>query len=241
MIKQAIGSTSTYTITLKNSTNLPLAYTGSEPLAAVCWPGDAQATVFSPAVAWVTAPNKISLTITSANLAAVEPGIYQIRVLCGTAPNAHVVAETQVSVLPAPGAGITYQAYCSMEDLRTLFPGIDQLKTSDDLSGFQQQRSLASEWLNAMVLSKFPGNADLALLISQNKLTATKPINECVAYRTLSLVFGGRFAVKDGPSWEALAKLFEEKAERAAERIKEVSFDGGAKYAVQNAGMRVWR
>jgi hypothetical protein len=148
-------------ITLLDRAGDPVtSYTGAAVLVATLWPGDDQAAATTLDATWVDpTEGTVRLALTAAQSAALDPGAYPVRLEItesGLTASAVVIV---IEVLAAPGSAVAPPVYGTYQDMRSVVPWIHELRTDEDQAGFAEQRGVAREWLDSVLLAKVPGGS----------------------------------------------------------------------------------
>lgn len=233
MIEVRKGSTATFQVRLKHETDATLTYTGSEARTCEVWAGDDRSILFQPTATWVTPPDLLEITIAAADLTSIDPGTYRVRLLLGSATKV-VVAEDDLKVLAGPGSATTLPTYCSAEDLRRLFARVESLQDPEDRVGFEEQRALARQWLDSLILkahrpagydptvkvlaSGFGADSTVKGWLDGNKLIVSDDIRQASAHYALSLIFEAQLSA-DTESKVDYSMLADRHRFRAEQRV----------------------
>lgn len=149
--------------TLRDDLGDPITtYSGSEALTAAAWPGGDRAAAFAPSVAWTSAPDgAFRVTITAAQGAGLALGRWFATVTLEDPLEGPLEAyRFAFDVWPRPGSATAPPAYCSFADLLTDGRSwLRQLQSEDDETGFGRQRGRAREWLDALIIARWPGSS----------------------------------------------------------------------------------
>lgn len=238
-LEQAKDTTRRWKVQLRHETNAELQYTDSATLTAKLWPGDDRAVLATPECQWIEAPNLVRVIITADDLASLEAGgIYRLRVYVGN--SATHAAEATLAILAAPGDSEPLKTYCSGEDLIRLWSKVRSIQDRDeDRTGFEEQRHIASKWLEEMLLSAYQpsGNAfrladgfrslaydpsrglfsrqQLQAWLDADGLIVSQAVKNAVAYRALMIICESTITgdTEDKTDYEKLACRFASRAE----------------------------
>lgn len=239
-IEQARDTSATWGVTLKPAPGGgDLPYTGTEALEAKLWPGDNRAAIALDA-AWVDAPDSISVSIPSSAVADLEPGKYRVRVYLD-ADKSHA-AEFVLWLLDSPTDAAPAKSYCSGRDVLALLPGISrQISVEEDQADFAEQRGLARDWLDAIILAAYDprGRGDnwdltdpawstwdwtqnndwLREQIGADAVMVDQEVKRCTAAYAAHLIARFQPIKRDGPDWRAIASELLAEAENRARNL----------------------
>lgn len=104
-LDQAKGTDCVWTITLRDDQGDPVTdFVDSATLAAVVWDGDDDSTaIATPSAAWLdTTEGTVDLTISSTDLADLDPGFYFLRLTITTGGRTYHGFEGRLRVLARP-------------------------------------------------------------------------------------------------------------------------------------------
>jgi len=104
--KAIAGFQIVYTVTVVDANGNPIAFTGTEPLAATVWSGGQQVSLFAPLVQWNQAPSgTIDITYSAANTQGLAIGFYEV--LISRTDVTIALSEGYLEIVPAPGTATT--------------------------------------------------------------------------------------------------------------------------------------
>lgn len=187
-IVQARDSAKSWVVFLTSETGDALTYTSGDAVSALLWAGDDRASTAVTA-AWQTAPDKVRVTITSAQVGSLDPGKYRLRVYVGSGTSQRHAAEAVLTLLDGPGTSTAPATYCTAEDVRQLLPRLDDYSDPDtDQTGFAEQRAVARQWLDAIIMAKFPHDL-MRTYLTDNRLIVTPQVRYACATYTLALLY----------------------------------------------------
>ena len=230
-IAQAKDSERRWLVRLIHETGEPLAYDGSESLACKLWAGDDRAVWATPSCVWKTPPDLARVTITPAHLQNVPAGLCKLRIYVGSSP-IHA-AEACLRVLNAPGAATAPASYCSAQDLRSLFPKIDELADrQEDQTGFAEQIGAARDWIDGSIRDAYAqerGNGEARRQaqqwLSADKLVVSAAIRRAAACHAVADILQGQLGGSEEFA-KLSARLRHQARRHLAETIAEIDLDG---------------
>jgi hypothetical protein len=164
------GSAADWPIQGVNRGNLSApVFKAGDTLTATVWAGDAQTAICEPQASWYTRGGtqngyeqaQALVAMTEVQSAALSAGsTYQMEVwlqVFGVAGRKVCFARASISVLAAPGLGTAPPVYCSLDDMAIQCAWIGQFQDLDnDQAGFAQQRGMAREWFDMLILRAAP-------------------------------------------------------------------------------------
>ncbi len=160
-ITAKVGYDVAWQVTIVDSTGAAITtYTGSEPLSATVWAGDDQAPLFSPTVSWVSAAaGTTNIAIASAQTLGMTPGKYRVLASLTDSTGAkRCFYEAVLDLTYAPGSATPRPTYIAFADLRPHAAWIEDLQDElEDQTGFAEQRALARDWLDGMIIRNYHG------------------------------------------------------------------------------------
>lgn len=133
-------------------------YTGSATLVASLWPGDGQPAEFAPTVAWeVLADLSVRIVATAAQTATLAPGDYPVMVSVTEGGATQREIACTMRVLAAPGTDDPPTVYCTLNDMTTVAPWVENLRSPTDQAGFAEQRAQARVECDRMIQRHYRG------------------------------------------------------------------------------------
>lgn len=239
-LEQARDTSADWAITLKPAPGRPeLTYAGTEALEAKLWPGDQRSAIALTAT-WQAAPDSIVVSIPSSAVVALEPGKYRVRVYIDE-DKAHA-AEFILWLLDSPSADTAAKSYCSGRDVLALLPGISrQINAEEDQADFAEQRGLARDWLDAIILATYDpqGRGDnwdltdpvwstwdwtqnndwLREQVDADAVMVDQEVKRCSAAYAAYLIARFQPIKRDGPDWRSIASDLLAEAENRARNL----------------------
>lgn len=218
MITQAKDSERRWVVRLVHETGEPLTYNGAEALVCKLWAGDDRAVWAAPPCVWKTPPDLVRVTIAPSHLQNVPVGLSKLRIYVGA--TAIHAAEACLRVISAPGTATAAASYCSSQDLRVLFPKIDELADrQEDQAGFAEQLGSAREWVDRAIRDAYAqerGSADAIRQVRQwldsNKLIVHHDIRKAAACRAIAEILQGQLSLSS--DFAKLAARFQHQAQQ---------------------------
>ncbi len=160
-ITARVGYDASWTVGIVDSNGNPITtYTGAEPLGGDVWLGESTATLFSPAVAWLTpAAGLVTLSIAKAQTASLASGKYGVDAfLTDSSGRFTAIYQAMLTLEASPGATALRPTYCSINDMRIHAAWIDDLQDEqNDLTGFAGECAQARDWLDGLILQGIRG------------------------------------------------------------------------------------
>jgi hypothetical protein len=212
-----IGDDGDYLVTIFGSNNLPIAYTGSEPLAVQLWQGEGLAGVPGVLTASWTGGDPPSgvcqLSVAGASTAALTPDFYLWRLNLTTGGRKYEAADGWLRLGAAPGTDTAPITYCTLQDLID-YGGewVTDLMVETSMASFLKERAQARRWMDRLIISKsrpyaytladylvagyssanyaaeLPDMYIVGLLQAGTTMLLTPDLIECVAYKALQLI-----------------------------------------------------
>jgi hypothetical protein len=147
-----------FLITLYDALDNPVtSYTLADAPSAAVWPGDAEAPLATPTVAWVDPTvGTLKLTIAAADTASLEVQPYPLIVKIAHAGRAFEAWTGWLDVLQGPGSAASTPVYCTYADMvRYCGPWLNQLMVERSTSGFVDERGRARSKLEEVLLARW--------------------------------------------------------------------------------------
>ena len=226
-------------VTLKDEAGDSITtYTADNALTCKVWSGDNTATVATPSVAWIDPTlGTLLISFLADDTSALLSGSY----LCSVelALTGDLVGETleayraDLVVEDSPGTQVAPPSYCSYQDLLAFAPQIAKEKADSTQTGFAEQRGLAREWIERVILSKagrYQGRY-IKTLLDEDKLLVTSQVKQIAVKKTLALIFGTAFS----PSKETTAYV--DFASRMAQQANSEIVSMVAEFDLNNDGV----
>lgn len=145
-------------------------FASGDTLAAYVYPGQEEASLFSPAAAWYTAGNtqtgygqgQVLVSITAAQSATLEAnGLYTLAVRWTQSGGgkSETVWRGGLSIDPAAGSGAqTIVPYCALADMLQYAPWLRQTQDFKvDQESFYAQRLQARKWMDWAIINCYRG------------------------------------------------------------------------------------
>jgi hypothetical protein len=157
VIEAEIGADVARTLTLLDASGEPItSWSSGAVLSAVCWSGDDQQALFSPAVTWIDpALGTIAYTHNASQTAGLAPGYYQLLLTISAGSITRKGRIGVLKLLSASGAAAAPAVYCQRADLIAIAPWIEsQEDLENDQNAFAAQRALAREWLDSQIVAR---------------------------------------------------------------------------------------
>lgn len=198
-IKQTVtlaqGADRTWLSTISDEDGPIEEYTRGNPLTAELSRGDNQPVLATPAVVWTTPPG-FRLTVTRANTAALEAGIYQLRGFVGEPGGVRkLFLDVRLRIFAGPGTEEEGRSYCTADQIATYFSGLDDLIGDGDETGFAEQRADASSWIDDILLAHWNGDPSwLRDKLDAGGLVVTPKVVRIAALKAISIVLGDQLA-----------------------------------------------
>jgi len=171
----ARGATASIPLRITDEAGNPsTAFLAADLLTATLWAGDDRAVVATPAAAWdpVQGPPDYAIAFGPSDTSALEPGVYRVRVIATRGADSPEVLRDSLEVLPVPAAAVAAPVYCTMRDLETLCSWVGQYVNTDaDQTGFVEQRAMARQWMDSLILRATPRGGGLNLVSRQDYWT----------------------------------------------------------------------
>jgi hypothetical protein len=144
----------TLTLTDRNG-DAVTTYTDATTLAAECWSGDDQASLFSPAVAWVdSSAATLRIECSAAQTADLAPGRYPILLEVTTTGQTVKRVAAYLEVAAAPGTAEAPPVYGTFLEMLRFAPWIGDLQGEGDTAGFLDQRARARSYLDDAIVNR---------------------------------------------------------------------------------------
>ena len=136
-------------------------YAGTEPLAAVCWQGQENASLFAPACSWNSpTAGTVNLTISAAQTTGVEPGFYRLRLTVTDGGLPLTAWEAAVEIQGSPALTVAPVVYVDYPTLQAVAPWVDQCFNSKvNIEGFPVERARARAYFDSIILRCYRGTS----------------------------------------------------------------------------------
>lgn len=155
-LKATPGFAITWDTTLKNN-GAVVPFDPADALDASVWRGQQEASLFSPAVAWVDATEgTLSLSIGANQTTTLDKGVYRIQVGV-TADGARVLAyDGTLELADTVGSEAVRVPYCTERDMRRYYDQIDMLiNRFGDTTGFLDVRVDVSDEIDRRLIKRY--------------------------------------------------------------------------------------
>ena len=140
------GTAVSLAVTIANEAG-PLAYLGTEPLAATLWAGDDQSSLATLSPAWKDASQGVvEVTVPESVTTSLEPAAYLLSLTVSTGGQTYEAWRAWIRVESGPGSAVKPVVWCSYDDMLLLASWLDDLQGASDTAGFLEHRARATEW-----------------------------------------------------------------------------------------------
>lgn len=228
-------------------------FDGTEVLATDVWAGEDETALATFPAVWDNAPlGTVKIPIPASVSASLDHGLYQG--LVRLADNSEALIRFTLEVRPAPGAQAqTVRPYCGFEDMALYAPWVRLVQTEEDLSGFLEQRIVARQWLDWIILNNYRGasvglferhstlafvfgggvgwrrslgpSPSLITYLEEDKLIVRPQVVRATAYKAISEVGLAQIGINN--QWAAFGAYYRDQAERELTGITaEVDLNG---------------
>jgi hypothetical protein len=149
-----------WTVTALDGSGGAVVFDPLDALECTVWQGADSAALFSPAFAWISAPDgTIEVSVTAAQTAVLTPGVYPLEITA--LPHATAlrlaILDAWFQVGPRPGVALQPPVYGTYQDLVDYGGGawIETLRQKEGLANFVRERSRARDYLDSLICKKF--------------------------------------------------------------------------------------
>lgn len=161
-IETSQGAYRAFPFTICNASGLAVTgWSGNDTLSVQAWRGDSLSELDGTGVTanWTDAANGV-ITVKTDGTHELLPASYNWRLLATNANLTYEVVRGSYTVKAAPGdTSNSFSAkdrpYTTIEDLRTVAPWIEQLKSEFDQAGFAEHQVSARHWFDNIVMRSY--------------------------------------------------------------------------------------
>jgi hypothetical protein len=173
----AKGSTKSFPMQVTGPDGSPsVDFAATDSLVVTLWPGDDRSALITPTAEWdpVLGPPDYLIYFAPPDTASLEPGTYRIRATATRGADSPEILRDTIEVLAIPAAAIAAPVYCTFSDMKRHCSWVGQyLDTDEDQFGFAEQRAMARDWMDNLILRAVPVAGGLNLVSRQNYWTWT--------------------------------------------------------------------